>query len=109
MASASKDESFHESKRTKLNGDIEFDESYVGGVELGVGGRSRGKKTPVAVACAALVQRRSEQAIVDETHATMVRERRNGNKAKKRRKIRCVEAQEQGRSGASVSPDDPRQ
>jgi transposase-like protein len=37
--------------RAKLSGDVEFDETYVGGVELGAGGRSRGKKTPVAVAC----------------------------------------------------------
>lgn len=33
-----------------LRGDIEFDETYVGGVEPGAAGRSRGKKFPVAVA-----------------------------------------------------------
>ncbi len=38
-------------ERTKLSGDVEFDETYVGGIELGAGGRSRGKKSPVAVAC----------------------------------------------------------
>jgi len=41
----------NQDERTKLSGDVEFDETYVGGVELGAGGRSRGKKTPVAVAC----------------------------------------------------------
>ena len=44
----------NQDERTKLSGDVEFDESYVGGVELGAGGRSRGKKTPVAVACEVL-------------------------------------------------------
>ena len=38
-------------ERDKLGGDIEFDETYVGGVDPGAGGRSRGKKSPVAVAC----------------------------------------------------------
>jgi len=38
-------------ERDKLSGDIEFDETYVGGVDPGAGGRSRGKKSPVAVAC----------------------------------------------------------
>jgi len=38
-------------EREKLSGDIEFDETYVGGVDPGAGGRSRGKKSPVAVAC----------------------------------------------------------
>jgi transposase-like protein len=37
--------------REKLSGVIEFDETYVGGVELGAGRRSRGKRSPVAVAC----------------------------------------------------------
>lgn len=37
--------------REKLSGDIEFDETYVGGVDPGAPGRSRGKKSPVAVAC----------------------------------------------------------
>jgi transposase-like protein len=37
--------------RERLSGDVEFDETYVGGVERGAGGRSRGKKSPVAVAC----------------------------------------------------------
>jgi len=41
----------NQDERTKLSGDVEFDETYVGGVELGAGGRSRGKKSPVAVAC----------------------------------------------------------
>ncbi len=38
-------------EREKLSGEIEFDETYVGGVDPGAGGRSRGKKSPVAVAC----------------------------------------------------------
>ncbi len=38
-------------ERERLSGDIEFDETYVGGVDPGAGGRSRGKKSPVAVAC----------------------------------------------------------
>jgi len=38
-------------EREKLSGDIEFDETYVGGVDPGAAGRSRGKKSPVAVAC----------------------------------------------------------
>lgn len=37
--------------REKLSGVIEFDETYVGGVELGAGGPSPGKRSPVAVAC----------------------------------------------------------
>ena len=37
--------------REKLSGDIEFDETYVGGVDPGAAGRSRGKKSAVAVAC----------------------------------------------------------
>ena len=51
VASPSKDGSRRESRRTKLSGDVEFDETYVGGIELGAGGRSRGKKAPVAVVC----------------------------------------------------------
>ncbi|MGH9086625.1 MAG: IS1595 family transposase [Acidimicrobiales bacterium] len=35
----------------KLSGAIELDETYVGGVDPGAGGRSPGKKSPVAVAC----------------------------------------------------------
>jgi len=38
-------------EREKLSGEVEFDETYVGGVDPGAGGRSRGKKSPVAVAC----------------------------------------------------------
>lgn len=41
----------NQDERAKLSDDVEFDETYVGGVELGAGGRSRGKKSPVAVAC----------------------------------------------------------
>jgi transposase-like protein len=41
----------NQDERKKLSGDVEFDETYVGGVELGAGGRSRGKRSPVAVAC----------------------------------------------------------
>jgi transposase-like protein len=37
--------------RERLRGDVEFDETYVGGVEPGAAGRSRGKKSPVGVAC----------------------------------------------------------
>jgi len=37
--------------RDKLSGDVEFDETYVGGVDPEAPGRSRGKKSPVAVAC----------------------------------------------------------
>ena len=37
--------------RERLRGEVEFDETYVGGVEQGAPGRSRGKKQPVAVAC----------------------------------------------------------
>jgi hypothetical protein len=37
--------------RERLRGDVEFDETYVGGVEPGAGGRARGKKSAVAVAC----------------------------------------------------------
>lgn len=37
--------------RDRLSGDVEFDETYVGGVDPGHGGRSRGKKQPVMVAC----------------------------------------------------------
>lgn len=40
-----------QSGRERLHGEVEFDETYVGGVEEGAGGRSRGKKQPVAVAC----------------------------------------------------------
>jgi len=40
-----------QSGRERLHGEVEFDETYVGGVEEGTGGRSRGKKQPVAVAC----------------------------------------------------------
>ena len=40
-----------QSGREKLSGVIEFDETCVGGVEHGAFGRSRGKKSPVAVAC----------------------------------------------------------
>ncbi|MDA8384703.1 MAG: IS1595 family transposase [Actinomycetota bacterium] len=43
--------------REKLRGDIEFDETYVGGVEPGAAGRSRGKKSPVAVACEVVSER----------------------------------------------------
>lgn len=38
-------------ERDKLSGEIEFDETYVGGVDPGAPGRSRGKKSRVAVAC----------------------------------------------------------
>lgn len=38
-------------EREMLSGDVEFDETYVGGVDPGVSGRSRGKKSAVAVAC----------------------------------------------------------
>ncbi len=38
-------------ERDKLSGEIELDETYVGGVGPGAGGRSRGKKSPVAAAC----------------------------------------------------------
>jgi hypothetical protein len=41
----------NQDEREKLSGDIEFDETYVGGVDPGAAGRSRGKKSPVAVAC----------------------------------------------------------
>jgi hypothetical protein len=41
----------NQDEREKLRGDIEFDETYVGGVDPGAAGRSRGKKSPVAVAC----------------------------------------------------------
>jgi len=37
--------------RQRLSDDVEFDETYVGGVDPGAAGRSRGKKSPVAVAC----------------------------------------------------------
>ena len=37
--------------RERLSGDVEFDETYVGGVDPGAPGRSHGKKSPVAVAC----------------------------------------------------------
>jgi len=40
----------NQDEREKLRGDIEFDETYVGGVDPGAAGRSRGKKSPVAVA-----------------------------------------------------------
>lgn len=38
-------------ERANLSGEVEFDEAYVGGVDPGAPGRSRGKKSPVAVAC----------------------------------------------------------
>ena len=41
-------------ERERLSGNIEFDETYVGGVDPGAGGRSRGKKSPVAVVCEAI-------------------------------------------------------
>ena len=44
----------NQDEREKLSGDIEFDETYVGGVDPGAAGRSRGKKSPVAVACEVL-------------------------------------------------------
>jgi transposase-like protein len=37
--------------RDRLSGDVEFDETYVGGKEEGVFGRARGKKEPIAIAC----------------------------------------------------------
>lgn len=40
-----------QSGRERLHGEVEFDETYVGGMEEGARGRSRGKKQPVAVAC----------------------------------------------------------
>jgi len=44
----------NQDEREKLRGDVEFDETYVGGVDPGAAGRSRGKKSAVAVACEAL-------------------------------------------------------
>ncbi len=52
----------------------------------------------VSVTNQQLRQRLSEQVIIDETHATRVKTRRNANKAEKRREIRRIEAQDQGRS-----------
>lgn len=40
-----------QSGRERLEGEVEFDETYVGGVAEEAPGRSRGKKQPVAVAC----------------------------------------------------------
>ncbi len=41
----------NQEERDRLSGDVEFDETYVGGFSPGAPGRSRGKKAPVAVAC----------------------------------------------------------
>jgi len=41
----------NQDERERLSGDVEFDETYVGGVSPGAFGRSREKKCVVAVAC----------------------------------------------------------